>query len=67
LDALAEKGANGASNGLGFYNYTSEEAAEWQQAFKDFKYDIYKLSVKYPADLVAKRLKNATKAPGEDA
>ncbi len=57
VDALAENGANGVSNGRGFYDYNSDEAAVWQQAFKEFKYDIYNLSVKYPADLVEQRLK----------
>lgn len=67
LDTLAQEGANGVSNGRGFYDYTNEEAAEWHRAFKEFKYDIYKLSVKYPADLVDKRLKNPPKDSGGDA
>lgn len=56
MDALAEHGGNGVSNGTGFYTYSPEEAAEWQKAYKEFKYDIYNLSVKYPVDLVRQRL-----------
>jgi len=60
LDALAASGANGVSNGRGFYEYSPDEAAGWQKAYKEFKYDIYNLSVKYPADLVEQRLKYST-------
>jgi len=67
LDALAASGANGVSNGRGFYEYSPDEAAGWQKAYKEFKYNIYNLSVKYPADLVKQRLKKPTKDSGGDA
>jgi 3-hydroxybutyryl-CoA dehydrogenase len=53
---IAEKGGNGILNGRGFYNYTPEEAEEWEKAYEEFAFDISKLSAKYPIDLIEKRL-----------
>jgi len=57
VETIASQGGNGTSNGNGFYKYTPEESAEWEKAFKEFAYDIYSLSLKYPVDLVDQRLK----------
>ena len=56
ITAIAEKGGNGIVNGKGFYNYTTEEAEEWEKAYEEFAFDISRLSAKYPIDLVEKRL-----------
>lgn len=53
---IADKGGNGIINGKGFYNYTEEEAAEWEKAYEEFAFDISRLSAKYPIDLIEKRL-----------
>lgn len=57
IAAVAANGGNGISNEKGFYNYTKEEAAEWEKAFEEFSFDISNLSSKYPIDLVQQRLK----------
>jgi 3-hydroxybutyryl-CoA dehydrogenase len=57
IEEIASKGGNGISNGKGFYNYTKEEAAEWEKAFEEFSFDISNLAAKYPIDLVQKRLR----------
>jgi 3-hydroxybutyryl-CoA dehydrogenase len=56
IDAIAKEGGNGITNGNGFYQYTKEEAAEWERAFEEFSYEINSLAKKYPIDLVEKRL-----------
>jgi 3-hydroxybutyryl-CoA dehydrogenase len=56
IAGIAEKGGNGIVNGKGFYNYTTEEAEEWEKAYEEFAFDISRLSAKYPIDLIEKRL-----------
>jgi 3-hydroxybutyryl-CoA dehydrogenase len=53
---IAKNGGNGISNGKGFYNYTKEEAIEWEEAYERFSFEIYKLSAKYPSDLKPKKV-----------
>jgi 3-hydroxybutyryl-CoA dehydrogenase len=53
---IAEDGGNGIVNGKGFYNYSPEEAEEWEKAYEEFSFDISRLSAKYPIDLIEKRL-----------
>ncbi len=53
---IAEDGGTGITNGKGFYNYTKQEAAEWEKAYEEFAFDIRELSNKYPIDLVEKRI-----------
>ncbi|MBA4054626.1 MAG: 3-hydroxyacyl-CoA dehydrogenase [Marivirga sp.] len=60
IEAIAVDGGNGITNGKGFYQYTKDEAAEWEKAFEEFSYDINALSLKYPIDLVEKRMKKKT-------
>ena len=47
IDDIAKKGGNGISNGVGFYNYSKEEAQKWESAFERFSFDINKVSLKY--------------------
>lgn len=53
---IAEEGGTGITNGKGFYNYTKQEAAEWEKAYEEFSFDIRELSNKYPINLVEKRV-----------
>ena len=47
IDDIAKNGGNGIFNGKGFYNYTPEEARQWEEAFEKFSFDISRLSSKY--------------------
>jgi 3-hydroxybutyryl-CoA dehydrogenase len=57
IDDIVESGGRGVANARGFYEYTKEEARLWEQTFKEFSYEIRKLALKYPADVVKKKLK----------
>lgn len=57
IDDLVKNGAKGIANGRGFYNYTEEEIRLWKETFTEFSYEIRKLALKYPADVVKKKLK----------
>ena len=60
ISEIAQKGGNGIVNGKGFYEYTEEEAQEWEKAFEEFSFEISKLSAKYSIDLIEKRLSART-------
>ena len=57
IDDLVKSGGKGIANGRGFYNYTEEEIKLWKETFTEFSYEIRKLALKYPADVVKKKLK----------
>ncbi len=63
IEDIAQQDGNGIANGKGFYDYTPEEAVEWERAYEEFAFDISRLSAKYPSDLIEKRL-NAHKLNG---
>jgi 3-hydroxybutyryl-CoA dehydrogenase len=44
------------ANAHGFHEYTPEEAQLWKETFEEFSYEIRKLALKYPADVVKKKL-----------
>ena len=56
IDDIVKAGGRGVSNAHGFYSYTPEEAKLWEETFNDFSYEIRKLALKYPADIVKKKL-----------
>ena len=56
IDDVVKEGGNGVSNAKGFYEYTPEEARLWVETFNQFTYDIRELSLKYPEDLVEKKV-----------
>lgn len=56
IDDIVKAGGRGVSNAHGFYSYTPEEARLWEETYSDFSYDIRKLALKYPADVVKKKL-----------
>jgi 3-hydroxybutyryl-CoA dehydrogenase len=57
IDDIVKSGGKGVSNGQGFYQYNTEEAKLWEETFADFSYEIRKLALKYPADVVKAKLK----------
>lgn len=56
IDHVVENGGRGVSNAKGFYSYTPEEAKQWEETFNQFSYEIRRLALKYPADIVKKKL-----------
>jgi 3-hydroxybutyryl-CoA dehydrogenase len=57
IDDIVKGGGKGVANAHGFHSYTPEEAKMWEETFKEFSYKIRKLALKYPADVVKKKLK----------
>jgi 3-hydroxybutyryl-CoA dehydrogenase len=56
IDDIVKAGGRGVANAKGFYTYTEEEAKLWEETFNEFSYEIRKLALKYPADVVKKKL-----------
>ncbi|GAB3253165.1 3-hydroxyacyl-CoA dehydrogenase family protein [Larkinella harenae] len=56
IDDLVREGAKGVQNAHGFYDYTPEEARLWRETFEEFSYEIRRLALKYPVDVVKKKL-----------
>jgi 3-hydroxybutyryl-CoA dehydrogenase len=57
IDDIVKDGGKGVINAKGFYEYTEEEAKLWEETFSEFTYEIRKLALKYPGDVVKKKLK----------
>lgn len=57
IDDLVKSGARGVANAKGFYDYTPEEARLWTETFEEFSYEIRRLALKYPVDVVKKKMK----------
>ena len=58
IDDIVKAGGKGVLNGKGFYNYTAEEARLWEETFVDFSYEIRRLALKYPLDVVERKIKD---------
>ncbi|MGZ8558316.1 MAG: 3-hydroxyacyl-CoA dehydrogenase family protein, partial [Chitinophagaceae bacterium] len=58
IDRIVKEGGRGVANAKGFYEYTPEEAKLWEETFTEFSYEIRKIALKYPADVVKKKMKN---------
>lgn len=56
IDKIVREGGRGVANAKGFYDYTPEEAKLWEETFQEFSYEIRKLALKYPADVVRKKM-----------
>jgi 3-hydroxybutyryl-CoA dehydrogenase len=56
IDDIVKNGGRGVLNGKGFYTYTEEEARLWEETFTEFSYDIRELALKYPADVVQRKI-----------
>lgn len=48
MQKMVDTNARGVQNALGLYEYTEEEARQWEEAFAVFNQEIYELSLKYP-------------------
>ena len=58
IDDIVKDGGKGIANGKGFYRYTPEEMQLWEETFTEFSYEIRQLALKYPADVVKRKLKH---------
>jgi len=56
MKEVVEAGGRGVANAQGFHEYTPEEAELWKETFEEFSYEIRRLALKYPADVVKKKL-----------
>jgi 3-hydroxybutyryl-CoA dehydrogenase len=56
IDDIVKAGGRGVANAHGFYSYTEEEARLWEDTFTEFSYEIRKLALKYPVDVVKKKM-----------
>jgi len=57
INEVVESGGKGVLNAKGFYDYTEEEARMWEETFQEFSYEIRNLALKYPIDIVEKKLR----------
>ena len=57
INKIVREGGKGVANAHGFYSYTTEEAKCWEETFTKFSYEIRQLALKYPVDVVEKKLK----------
>ena len=58
IDDIVQSGGKGVLNAQGFYNYTPDEARLWRETYEEFSYDIRRLALKYPADIVKTKLES---------
>lgn len=58
IDDIVKAGGKGVANAHGFHKYSPEEAKLWEETFTDFSYEIRKLAMKYPEDVVKKKLRD---------
>lgn len=49
MQEMVEKDARGIHNLKGLFEYTADEAREWEKAFALFNEEIHKLAVEYPS------------------
>lgn len=56
IDKIVREGGRGVSNSHGFYDYEPGEAKLWEETFSQFSYEIRNLALKYPHDVVKKKL-----------
>jgi 3-hydroxybutyryl-CoA dehydrogenase len=54
MQKLIECNGRGIQNLNGLYQYTAEEAKEWEEAFVTFNKDIFRLAAFYPASIPEK-------------
>ncbi|MCO5241320.1 MAG: 3-hydroxyacyl-CoA dehydrogenase family protein [Chitinophagaceae bacterium] len=62
IDDIVKKGGRGVANAHGFHKYTPEEAKLWEKTFTDFSYDIRALALKYPENIVKKKMEAAKRS-----
>lgn len=47
MQALAAEGAEGITNGRGFYEYTAEEAERWESLYRHHAWAVYRMANEY--------------------
>lgn len=52
MQEMVDKQARGIHNLKGLFEYSPEEAKQWEKAFAQFNEDIFKLAAKYPSNLL---------------
>ena len=57
IDDIVKAGGKGVANAHGFHDYTPAEAKLWEETYKEFAFEIRKLALKYPADVVKRKLR----------
>lgn len=62
IDNIVREDGRGVANAKGFCNYTPKEAKLWEETFTEFSYEIRKLALKYPYDVVERKMKAAAPA-----
>lgn len=67
IDKVVREGGRGIANSHGFYEYEPGEAEVWEETFKEFTYQIRELALKYPADIVKKRLHEKNNQNSQDS
>jgi 3-hydroxybutyryl-CoA dehydrogenase len=67
IDEVVKAGGKGVLNARGFYDYTPEQAQMWKETFEEFSYEIRRLALKYPVDIVEQKLaaKNGPATAGD--
>jgi 3-hydroxybutyryl-CoA dehydrogenase len=65
IDEVVQAGGKGVINGRGFYDYTPEQARMWKETFEEFSYEIRRLALKYPVDIVDQKLAAQTRPAAE--
>jgi 3-hydroxybutyryl-CoA dehydrogenase len=58
IQTIVDRGGRGTANADGFYEYTTQEAKEWEATFARFSFEIRELALKYPADVVKRNIEN---------
>ncbi|MBA2761478.1 MAG: 3-hydroxyacyl-CoA dehydrogenase family protein [Segetibacter sp.] len=66
IDDVVKAGGKGVLNAQGFYNYTPEQAQMWKETFEEFSYEIRRLALKYPEDIVDRKLAARTGTTAEE-
>ncbi|CAG5018114.1 3-hydroxybutyryl-CoA dehydrogenase [Dyadobacter sp. CECT 9275] len=56
IDKVVREGGRGVLNSKGFYEYEPGEAKLWEETFTEFTYEIRELALRYPHDVVKKKL-----------
>ncbi len=67
IDDVVKAGGKGVLNAHGFYDYTPEQAQMWKETFEEFSYEIRRLALKYPVDIVDRKIAAKKKANEEVA
>jgi 3-hydroxybutyryl-CoA dehydrogenase len=56
IDDIVKADGNGTSNSKGFYEYAEGEAKMWEETFNKFTYEIRQIALRYPEDIVKRKL-----------